>query len=195
MILVLLIRNNNKNFVSDYGVLYSSNFKELLAYPKYHGSSYTVHQNCKIIGFASCSAALLSTITLNDVLETISGYSLQQTQIKSIWIPDSVREINEYAFVVGNIINTEGNDYAISDGHGVLRIDNTQGIIDDMCIGDSAIVEGIIQLAEYNDDVKDYVFYALGIDKIDYTNTINDIDNNIKLWGGRGVITIAGNVL
>lgn len=104
-------------------------------------------------------------------------------------------QINEYAFVVGNIINTEGNDYAISDGHGVLRIDNTQGIIDDMCIGDSAIVEGIIQLAEYNDDVKDYVFYALGIDKIDYTNTINDIDNNIKLCGGRGVITIAGNVL
>ena len=54
---------------------------------------------------------------------------------------------------------------------------------------------GIIQLAGYNDDVKEYVFYALGIDKIDYTNITNDLDNNIKLWGGRGVITITGDVL
>lgn len=101
-------------------------------------------------------------------------------------------QINEYAYVSGNIIDAGSDSYAISDENGLLVLDNARGIIADSFIGCETTVEGIVQLTDTT--TKDYKFYVLGVCKIEHTNIENGAENKTKIWGNSGMLEVSGNV-
>ena len=94
----IFVEEQNEHFVSDNGVLYSAKYQKLLSYPIYHGSSYSVHEGCETIGYASLSSAQLFTVTLCDSINTIENYAFQSTKLSSITLPNSIKNIYPYAF-------------------------------------------------------------------------------------------------
>ena len=94
----IFVEEGNSQYVDDNGVLYSSYYKNLVAYPVSHSSSYTIHENCLITEYSSFSNAKITTIILNNVLTKIGDYSFKLTNIKSISIPETTTIIGDNAF-------------------------------------------------------------------------------------------------
>ncbi|MBE6753714.1 MAG: hypothetical protein E7559_05095 [Ruminococcaceae bacterium] len=89
----------NTNYRSKDGVLFNYSGTELLACPMGYVGHYDIPENVKIItvgAFHCCSN--ISSVTLNEELESIENHAFSNTKLTSIDIPSSVNSIGAYAF-------------------------------------------------------------------------------------------------
>ncbi|EAX97313.1 surface antigen BspA-like [Trichomonas vaginalis G3] len=88
----------NQNFKSSGGVLYSYDQTKLIKFPSALSKTFTIPDKVTIIGGSSFVSSIIESVTLNEGLETIEGFAIQFTKLKSISIPDSVTSIGRAAF-------------------------------------------------------------------------------------------------
>ena len=95
-----LVNSKNKSFVSDGGVLFTKDKKELVAYPNGKaGEEYTVPNN----------------------VGTISAYAFAGSPLKKVTLPSSVRTIGAYAFAESALTEIELNQGVNSVGQGAFE--------------------------------------------------------------------------
>ena len=121
-----VVDDNNDNYCSIDGVIYSKDLNVLMVYPSQNIATEFVVPDCvEIIGTEAFSdSQYLEHITLNESLKGIMEYAFQCYALESIYIPSAVEVIETYAFqnchLLESIIVAPDNAYYYSDNQGVL---------------------------------------------------------------------------
>lgn len=94
------VDKNNKNYMSDDGVLYTKDGKTLHTYPKGKtGVSFTVPDGVETILSFAFACSKLESIILPDGLNTIGNSAFEDCScLKSITFPEELKEIGDCAF-------------------------------------------------------------------------------------------------
>ena len=81
------------------GVLFTKDFKQLLAYPAaLEAASYNVPDGVEVIADDAFANSLLKEITLPDTLTSVGEYAFADCALESITLPDTLTSLGKYAF-------------------------------------------------------------------------------------------------
>ena len=97
----ITVSENNKNYISDNGILFNKNKSELICYPAGKtDESYSIPDSVtSIVAYAFHRCEKLTSITIPSSITSISYRAFSEcTGLKSITIPGSVTSIGSYAF-------------------------------------------------------------------------------------------------
>ena len=94
------VSDDNPNFCSIDGVLYSKDKKTLIAYPGAKGNEYTIPEGTVLIDeFAFNYCRKLTSVTLPQSIEDIGRYAFEWCEkLKDINFPQCITNIGDYAF-------------------------------------------------------------------------------------------------
>ncbi len=95
------VNKKNKNYYSKNGVLYNKKKTELITYPGgKSGKKFTVGKDVrKITAYAFSGNAKLDKVSFKKGVKTISGNSFEESSIKSLKLPVTVKKIGHEAFI------------------------------------------------------------------------------------------------
>ncbi len=176
----IYVDDNNANYASLNGVLYTKGYKELLLYPSYkEDDTYTVHSNTISIkekAFAECRN--LTQINLsNNVTNIGSGAFTNCENLISINIPEGVTTLNDFTFIGCSKIEsveiptnvTNIGKYVFSNCENIKSINIPEKVIN---IGDNAFYK-CISLTQINVDENNENYSS--IDNVLYTKDLKKL--------------------
>lgn len=95
----IIVDENNPNYQSVDGVLYSKDLKTLIYYPYNKGNGpFVVPENVEVLGKRSFSQYHLSEIILHDNIQEILEYAFSASKLEKINLPSSLETINRDIF-------------------------------------------------------------------------------------------------
>lgn len=92
------VDENNINYLSKDGVLYSKDQTRLIYYPRCKKGSFVIPDSVTNIGGSAFSHCQLDSIVIPDTITNITFYSFAFSSLTSVTIPDSVTNIDYCAF-------------------------------------------------------------------------------------------------
>ncbi len=180
------------------GVLFSKDMTELINYPiGDKKTSYTVPASVKVIGSNSMrNNPTMTEIVLNEGLEVISHGAFNVSKLKSVYIPESVKEIGTRVFTSSPSILefnvAPGNQHYKATNGMLLTKDGRKLLYGIGAVNNVVIPDGV-------EDIEEYSFYKFySISSVSLPSTVKSIGdcaffncNNIsKIEFGNGIESI-----
>ena len=103
------VSENNEHYASKDGVLYSKDYKKLIAYPGNKTGSFKIPNTVEVIGFGAFENSKLTKVDFEQGINLLTfGYRAfyNSLSLKEINIPESVVSIDYYAFAMCQSLET-----------------------------------------------------------------------------------------
>ena len=152
------VDDNNPNYMDDYGVLYTRDGKRLIQYPCARADKhYTILNTCDSMDYESFAGVLnLKSVYVPSSIKTIPEYTFYQSNVERVVIDEGVEVIEENAF---------GGCYELKS----IYLPSTLRQIGSLAFQVNTEIEQITFAGSTPPTVGSDAFYAVGLDAEDFT--------------------------
>lgn len=165
------VEKENAYYQSQDGVLFTKDMETLMCYPAGRSAnSYTLPSTVKVIADQSMrNNPYLTSVKLNEGLETIGEVALASSALQSVNIPSTVKKIGSAAFFYGLKLK----EFTVESGNQWFRVNDGMLIENaNERIVASAPKSGLLRIPEGIKEIGDYAFYMNDITGVSLPSTV-----------------------
>ena len=124
----ITIGDGNSVYMTYDGVVYSNDGETLIYCPPARTKTLAVKEGTKTIAPRAVYKSSITSLILNEGLESISEYAFGHSKITELTVPASVKTIDDYAFYFSQITSVTLNEGLETIGKSVFYADNLFGL-------------------------------------------------------------------